>query len=31
LGSQIHSLARHITGEELRQPVASGWKKLLGF
>jgi Flp pilus assembly CpaE family ATPase len=31
LGRQIHSLACHIAGSEVRQPASSSWKKLLGF
>jgi pilus assembly protein CpaE len=31
LGRQLHSLARQIAGAETKEPVASGWKKLLGL
>jgi pilus assembly protein CpaE len=31
LGRQLHNLARQIAGTEANQPVASGWKKLLGL
>jgi pilus assembly protein CpaE len=31
LGRQLHSLACHIAGSEVRAPSPSGWKKLLGF
>jgi pilus assembly protein CpaE len=31
LGRELHSLACHVAGSEVRQPASSSWKKLLGF
>ena len=31
LGRQLHTMASSIAGAEVREPAASGWKRLLGF